>query len=361
MNIGHQIQKGLSRHIVTLDNLNRPAMFDYDKDVHSWGDSKSNTILDLVDVHVSLISRSLKVLWANEKARNLFGQDMVGKQCYEVYSSPAWMCDEHSECLIKKALFEDNIQEHEVKLIADDGTEKCLFGKAQVVSTDKDGMPLTIAMVYKEITAQKLAKEELEESMTRLEKNLGDTIRAISRTVESRDPYTAGHQQRTMIIAKDIAKIMGLNNRQITGISMAGAVHDLGKICIPASILSKPGKINSSEFALIKAHPETGYNILKDIDFNSPVAEAVLQHHERLDGSGYPFGLAGDAILIESRIVGVADVIEAIASPRPYRSALGIDTAIDEIKKNKGKLYDPLVVDAAIDLFSSNNNPLYHA
>jgi HD-GYP domain-containing protein (c-di-GMP phosphodiesterase class II) len=338
-----------------------PTIFDCNENVHSWGDLKSNAILDMVDVHVSLVSRSLKVLWANEKARNLFGQDMVGKQCYDVYSSPAWLCNEQSECLIKKALFEDNIKEHEVKLTAEDGTEKSLLGRAQVVSRDKDGIPLTIAMIYKEITEHKLAKEELEESMQKLEKNLGDTIMAISRTVESRDPYTAGHQQRTMIIAKDIAKIMGLNKQQITGISMAGAVHDLGKICIPASILSKPGKINKTEFSLIKAHPETGYSILKHIDFNSPVAEAVLQHHERLDGSGYPFGLAGDAILLESRVVGVADVIEAIASPRPYRSALGIDTAIDEIKKNKGKLYDPLVVDAAIDLFSSNNNPLYHA
>jgi HD-GYP domain-containing protein (c-di-GMP phosphodiesterase class II) len=336
-------------------------MFGHNEDVHSWRESHPHNILDMVDVHVSLISRNLNVLWANGKARTLFGNDMVGKQCHEVYSSPAWVCNEQSSCLIKKALFEEDIQEHEVKLIADDGTEKCFLGKAQVVSRDNDGTPLTIAMIYKEITAHKLAKEELEESMLKLKKNLVDTVKAISRTVETKDPYTAGHQQRTMIIAKDIAQIMGLNNEQISGISMAGAIHDLGKICIPASILNKPGKINSFEFSLIKTHPETGYSILKDIDFNAPVAEVVLQHHERLDGSGYPFGLVSDAILIESKVVGVADVIEAIASPRPYRSALGIETAIGEIKKNRGTLYDPAVVDAAIDLFSSSSNQLYHA
>jgi len=338
-----------------------PSIFDCNENIHLRDNSKTNSILDMVDVHVSLVSRSLKVLWANEKAQDLFGQDMVGKQCYDVYSSAAWLCNKHSDCLIKKALFENNTKEHEVKLVAEDGTEKSLLGKAQVVSRDKDGTPLTIAMIYKETTEHKLVKEELEESMQKLEKNLRDTIKAISRTLESRDPYTAGHQQRTMIIAKDIARSMGLNKEQITGISMAGAVHDLGKICIPASILSKPGKITKTEFSLIKAHPETGYSILKDIDFNSPVAEAVLQHHERLDGSGYPFGLAGDAILIESRVVGVADVIEAIASPRPYRCGLGIGTAMDEIKKNKGKLYDPAVVDAALGLFSNNNHHIFHA
>ncbi len=353
MKIGQQIQEGLSRKIAKLDTLKMPAIFDCNEDIHFKNYPESCAILNLVDSHVSLVSRNLKVLWANEKARDLFGKDMVGKHCYDVYSSPVWLCNEQSECLIKRALFEDNIKEHEVKMVTDDGTEKSLMGKAQVFSRDNDGTPRTIAMIYKETTEHMFVTEELEESMQKQEKSLQNTINAISRTMESRDQYTAGHQQRTMIIAKDIARSMGLNNEQITGIGMAGAVHDLGKICIPTSILSKPGKISTTEFSLIKSHPETGYSILKDIDFKSPVAEAVLQHHERLDGSGYPFGIAGDAILIESRVLGVADVIEAIATPRPYRSGLGIDTAMDELKINRGKLYDPTVVDAAIDLFSS--------
>ncbi|MCF8055109.1 MAG: HD domain-containing protein [Desulfocapsa sp.] len=356
MNTGHQIQEGISRHITKFEMLNRPFIFDFDEDSPSSHEPNSNTILDMVDVHVSIVGRNLMVLWANEKAKDLFGSDMVGKQCHEIYTSPIWVCDEQSDCLIKRALFEDHTQEHEVKLFDDDGKEKSFFGKAQVVSRDKDGTPLSIAMIYKEITEHKLAKNELEESIIKLEKNIGDTVKAICRTIETKDPYTAGHQQKTMIIARDIATIMGLSQKQIKGVSMAGAVHDLGKICVPASILSKPGRITNSELSLIREHPETGFNILKDIDFNSPVAEVVLQHHERLDGSGYPYGLVGDAILIESKIVAVADVIEAIASPRPYRGALGVNTAIDEIQKNSGNLYDPRVVDAALELFSSNNN-----
>jgi HD-GYP domain-containing protein (c-di-GMP phosphodiesterase class II) len=133
---------------------------------------------------------------------------------------------------------------------------------------------------------------------------------------------------------------------------MAGVIHDLGKISIPAEILSKPGEINDSEFALIKQHPQTGYEILKGIDFNWPVADIVLQHHERLDGSGYPNNLKEDEILLEARIIGVADVIEAMSSHRPYRPALGIDEAFEEITKNRGKFYDPDVVDASIDLFT---------
>ena len=275
VNVEHQIQKGFSTHFSNLEKLSKAPIFCFEEECHSLHESNSNTILDMVDVHVSLISRDLSVIWANEKAKELFGKDMVGKKCHDIYTSPAWVCDERSDCLIKRALFEEHTEEHEVKLFAEDGTEKCFFGKAQVVSRAQDGTPLSIAMIYKEITEHKLAQEELEESMLKLEKNLYDTVKAISRTVETKDPYTAGHQQRTMIIAKDIATIMGLSKEQICGVSMAGAIHDLGKISVPASILSKPGKINNTELSLIREHPEMAYSILKDIDFNFPVAEAL--------------------------------------------------------------------------------------
>ena len=152
-------------------------------------------------------------------------------------------------------------------------------------------------------------------------------------------------------LARSISQEMGLPKDQIEGVRMAGTVHDLGKISVPAEILSKPTKLSSLEFSLIKVHPQTSYDILKDIEFPWPIARIVLQHHERINGSGYPQGLKGEEILLESRILAVADVVEAIASHRPYRPAHGIDTALEEIEKNRGLFYDPDVVDACLQLF----------
>jgi len=176
-------------------------------------------------------------------------------------------------------------------------------------------------------------------------------MRAIAGIVEMRDPYTAGHQQRVAQLAAAIAAEMGLPEEQAHAIHLAGIVHDLGKIQVPAEILSKPGKLSEIEFSLIKIHPQAGYDILKGIDFPWPIADMVLQHHERMDGSGYPQGLKGDAILLEARILSVADVVEAISAHRPYRPGLGIDIALDEIASNRSKYYDPQVADACICLF----------
>jgi putative nucleotidyltransferase with HDIG domain len=170
-------------------------------------------------------------------------------------------------------------------------------------------------------------------------------------TVETRDPYTAGHQRRVSNLAREIAKEMGVSKDQIQGVRMAGVIHDIGKISVPAEILSKPGKISENEFGIIKEHPNVGYNILKTVDFPWPIAQIVLQHHERIDGSGYPNGISGEDILLEARILAVADVVEAMASHRPYRAALGINVAFNEISKNHGSLYDPKVVDACLRLF----------
>ncbi|MEQ1673763.1 MAG: HD-GYP domain-containing protein, partial [Candidatus Nitrotoga sp.] len=169
--------------------------------------------------------------------------------------------------------------------------------------------------------------------------------------VEMRDPYTAGHQVRVADLAMAIAKQMGLPDEQAHAIHLAGMVHDLGKIQIPAEILSKPGKITGIEYSLIKFHPQAGYDILKGINFPWPIAQMVLQHHERLDGSGYPQGLKGDAILLEARILSVADVVEAMSSHRPYRPGLGIEVALAEITKQRGIYFDPQVVDACLVLF----------
>jgi putative nucleotidyltransferase with HDIG domain len=204
----------------------------------------------------------------------------------------------------------------------------------------------------RELAERKRMEEELQDSLERLRKALEGTIRAIALTVETRDPYTAGHQRRVADLARAIATEMGLSRDQIDGIRMAGVIHDIGKISVPGEILSRPGRLNVIEFSLIKTHPQIGYDILKTIDFPWPVAQIVVQHHERMNGSGYPAGLSGEEILLEARILGVADVVEAMSSHRPYRSALGIYRALEEISQNRGVLYDPEVVDACLKLFT---------
>jgi len=194
----------------------------------------------------------------------------------------------------------------------------------------------------------------LEESMRKLRKALEGSVQAMARTVETRDPYTAGHQQRVADLATAIAGEMGFSEDHVAGIRMAGQIHDLGKISVPAEILSKSGPISDIEFSLIKAHPKGGYDILSSIEFPWPIALMVLQHHERMDGSGYPSGLTGDRILMEARILGVADVVEAMASHRPYRPALGIEKAMEEIRSQKDRLYDPEVVEVCLRLFESH-------
>ena len=216
---------------------------------------------------------------------------------------------------------------------------------------DNNGDITHVIMVAHNITNRKIVEQELNESYQKLQKALDGTVHALSTLVEMRDPYTAGHQKRVAMIARAIAQEIGLPEDYIQGIWVASLIHDVGKIRVPSDILSKPGRISKAEFELIKEHPETGYEILSKIEFPWSVADIVLQHHERMDGSGYPQGLKGNDILLASRIVGVADVVEAMTYHRPYREALGLHAALDEIKKNKGILYDPEVVDACIRIF----------
>jgi HD-GYP domain-containing protein (c-di-GMP phosphodiesterase class II) len=184
-----------------------------------------------------------------------------------------------------------------------------------------------------------------------LRSSLEESIQAIAATVEMRDPYTAGHQNRVAELCVSIARELGLAEERIQGLELAAGIHDLGKIHIPAELLSKPGKLSAIEFELIKVHPQVGYDIIKDIQFPWPIAQMILQHHERLDGSGYPNGLRGEQLLLESKILAVADVVEAMSSYRPYRPGLGIDAALAEIGKHRGVLYDEAAVDACVRLF----------
>ena len=186
----------------------------------------------------------------------------------------------------------------------------------------------------------------VDERTNELKSSMLAFVTAIASTVEMRDPYTAGHQRRTAHLASEIARQLELPEEQIQGLNLASVVHDIGKIRVPAEILCKPGRLNELEFGLIKQHPETGYEILKSIDFPWPIAKTVLQHHERLDGSGYPNGAIDAEILLEAKILAVADVVEAMISHRPYRPGLGVDAALEEITLHRGVLYEPAVVDA---------------
>jgi len=216
---------------------------------------------------------------------------------------------------------------------------------------DEQGKMLYNEGFVEDITLRKQAEENLKQSLERLKKAVSTTIQILVSALEVRDPYTAGHQSRSADLACAIAAEMGLSQDQINGIRMAGIIHDIGKISVPVEILSKPSRLTNLEFSLIKEHAQNGFEMLKDIESPWPLAQIVQQHHERMNGTGYPKNLKGDDILIEARILTVADVVEAMASHRPYRPSLGIEMALEEIEKNKGVLYDENAVNACIRLF----------
>ncbi|MGD0355318.1 MAG: PAS domain S-box protein [Dehalococcoidia bacterium] len=216
---------------------------------------------------------------------------------------------------------------------------------------DPSGKPISILAEARDITERKQAEEKLVKSYASLKKTLDDAIDTMAKIVETRDPYTSGHQHKVADLAIAIAREMKLEDTRIDQLRMAAVIHDIGKLYVPSDILSKPGKLSDIEFNLIKAHPQHGYDIVKGMDFPCNIAKAVLQHHERLDGSGYPNQLKGEDMILEAKILAVADVVEAMVAHRPYRPALGLDKALEEISKNKGKLYDPDVVDACVKLF----------
>jgi PAS domain S-box-containing protein len=236
----------------------------------------------------------------------------------------------------------------EFKLVVkNDEVRWCDFAATQI---DYGGKPAIIASAY-DITDRKLANEELTITSRNLQRAVGGTIQAMASAVEIRDPYTSGHETRVTDLATMIARQMKLPENQVVAVNMAATIHDVGKLYIPAEILSRPGNLNPMEVELIHTHAKAGYDILKDITFPWPLAEIVYQHHERLNGSGYPKKIKGDEILMEARIIGVADVVEAMSSHRPYRPTLGIDQALKEIDQNRNILFDDSVVDTCINLF----------
>ena len=220
---------------------------------------------------------------------------------------------------------------------------------------DDTGKVAGFAILSVDITELKDSSRKLQESHEKLRKALCGTVSTLASALEMRDPYTAGHQQRVTQLACAVATEMGLQEDRIEGLQVAGTLHDIGKITIPAEILSRPAKLGEHEMGLVRNHAQASYDILREVEFPWPVAKIILQHHERLDGSGYPSGLKGGEILLEARILAVADVVEAMASHRPYRPALGIEKALEEISQNQGVLYDPEVVEACIKIFTEKN------
>jgi PAS domain S-box-containing protein len=235
----------------------------------------------------------------------------------------------------------------EARIHCKDGTDRTMLVSSASLAASSEQV-----VVFYDITAREQAEEALLRSNQRLEQVLRSVTALIGKVVEARDPYTRGHEEGVARIGRLIAEEMGLSADEVEGVEVAGLVHDVGKLSVPAEILTKPGKLTEVEFALIRGHSEQGYGILKDIDFDWPVAEIVLQHHERMDGSGYPGGLSGDQISMPARILMAADVIEAMGAHRPYRPALGLEAAMSEVTGNPEK-YDPRVVAACVRLYEA--------
>jgi PAS domain S-box-containing protein/putative nucleotidyltransferase with HDIG domain len=285
---------------------------------------------------------------ANQATLDMFGytrEEMKKINAGQLYADLA-----DARRFLKKIGEKGFVRDFEARLHTKDGTViDCLF--TVTAQRGDNGDTLEYQGNIRDITEHKQAEEALQRSYHKIRETLVATVNTLASTVEMRDPSIAGHQRRVTILACAIAESMGLTEEQFGGLRLAGLIHDIGKISVPVEILNKPGRINEMEFNIIKTHPQNGYNLLKDIEFPWPVAQIVLQHHERLDGSGYPQGLKNGGIMLETKVLAVADVVEAMVFRRPYRPALDIEVALEEITKNRKILYDPEVVDVCKRLF----------
>ncbi|MGE5558367.1 MAG: histidine kinase N-terminal 7TM domain-containing protein [Bacillota bacterium] len=290
-----------------------------------------------------------RIVDLNPSARRIIGEtyrEVIGRSAFEIFS--------HWRELMEK--YRDTY-EADAEIAVMRGEEERHFDLSISPLRAGDGKNPGKLIMLKDITERKNA-EKLKTSLGQMQEAMEETIRAMARIVEMRDPYTAGHQRRVAKIASAIAEKMGLPEGQVYEINMAALIHDIGKIYVPSEILSKPGRLSAIEFSMIKAHSQVGYDILKNINFPWPIARIVLQHHERIDGSGYPSGLKGEDILLEAKILGVADVVEAMSNYRPYRERLGVESAIMEITENQEILYCREVVEACSLVFRERQFPI---
>lgn len=307
-----------------------------------------SNIIKVSPITIFTLDDSGHVTRWNPAAESTLGwkaDDVIGKLC------PLLKNTTGLEALIEKALKQSSVSNENLQVTSADNTSVVLSVSLARLSA---GDPDSVLVMATDITAQTLAENTLAQTISKLEKAITGTVMAITKITEARDPYTAGHQARVAQIAEAIARKLNMSEDECSSLSLAGLIHDIGKIYVPAEILTKPRALTSVEFSIVKMHPEIASDILSSIDFPWPISTYVLQHHERLDGSGYPFGLSGDAIHLNSRILAVADVIEAMSSHRPYKAAAGLDSALKEIEDGAGVRYDPDVANAAITLFQDD-------
>ena len=289
-----------------------------------------------------------KVVSWNPAAEQIFGfsaQEMLGRQPYDLIVPREVKPQVES---IWSRLLQGDESAHSVNENTTHDGRTILCQWTNTPLKEPDGRTIGVLSMVEDITDRRRAEAALQESVGNLRRTLGTTITTMAKIVETKDPYTAGHQQKVAELAELIARELGLSPDRVQGLHMAAMIHDIGKIYIPAEILSKPGQLTRIELDMIRTHPNFGAEVLKTIPFPWPIADMILQHHERLDGSGYPQGLKGDAIMLESRILMVADVVEAMATHRPYRAARGLVQALQEIQDFRGRYYDPDVVDACL-------------
>jgi PAS domain S-box-containing protein/putative nucleotidyltransferase with HDIG domain len=307
-------------------------------------------ILNSVGEGILGLDRERRITFANPAAARMLGyepEEMVGRSSDMVclFSQPDGRPFPETECPFHATLQDGKVRGLEGVFWRHDDT--CFPAEGNSTAITEDGQISGAVITFWDISERRRTEEALRRAFE-------GAVKALAQTVEARDPYTAGHQLRTTDLAWAIAYEMNLSQDRLETLRIASSLHDIGKIKIPAEILSKPTRLTSTEFQLIKMHPTVGYEIVKAVEFPGEVAEIIAQHHERLDGSGYPLGLKGEEILPEARILAIADVVEAMVSHRPYRPGLGIDQALEEIARNRGVLYDPQVVDVCLRLFSEN-------
>jgi HD-GYP domain-containing protein (c-di-GMP phosphodiesterase class II) len=295
--------------------------------------------------------REFVIRYVNRAFAQLFGKapdELVGKNCHDVFPGP--MCGT-AECPLVRSQTGNAVHLYNGKQHCKVALQLPWVVTAAALLDEKGAFA---GLVEKISDAEILhrCQNELHHNQEQIRKNMGAIIQAMSMTIEKRDPYTAGHQRRVAKLCRALASELGFSWSRIQGLRMAAAIHDLGKIMVPYEILNKPGPMSEPEMSIIRMHPRTAYDILKNIEFPWPIAETIYQHHERLDGSGYPRNLKGERILEEARILGVADVVESMAFFRPYRPSIGIEEAIEELHNHRGVLYDDQVVDACILLLT---------
>jgi PAS domain S-box-containing protein/putative nucleotidyltransferase with HDIG domain len=309
------------------------------RDVLAGSEASYRSLMEVSPAPILLTDGATRILFANDAALALLQahapEDVVG-QLITPFIHPSGL--PRALALYSRALAGETVGAEDVRLRRLDGTGmdvQLQSGPAVV-----DGAPC-VQNVLQDVTHLTAKAEALEKACI-------ESVEAMARLVETRDLYTAGHQMRVSLLATAMAEHMGLPEPTVRGIRIAGTVHDIGKINVPVEILSKPGRLTDIEFDLIKTHAQRGFEVLQPVEFPWPIAEIVRQHHERLDGSGYPQGLVDGQILLESRVIAVADTVEAIASDRPYRPALGLETALRTIREGRGTLYDESCVDACV-------------